>query len=60
MESKTFYTVKEVMDILGIGRNTIYDMINEEFFPVIKRKKIIRIPKHAFDKWFDSYSNAKE
>lgn len=56
MENKTVYKVEEVMKILGVGKNTIYDMVNDKVFPVIRRKRTIIIPKHAFDKWFASFS----
>ena len=50
MDSKV-YTVKEVMDILKISKNTAYDLIKQEGFPVIKIKNTYRIPKVAFDEW---------
>lgn len=56
LENKTFYTTKEVMKILGVSKNTLYNMINENYFPVIKHKRTIRIPRIAFDKWVAGYN----
>jgi excisionase family DNA binding protein len=47
------YTVKEVMDIIKISKNTAYDLIKQEGFPVIKIKNTYRIPKVAFDEWLN-------
>ncbi len=56
MENKTVYKVEEVRQILGVSKNTLYDMINDNMFPVIRRKRTIIIPRIAFDKWFASFS----
>lgn len=47
------YTVNDIMDILNIGKNTAYDLIKQERFPVIKIKSVFRIPKKGFEEWIN-------
>ncbi len=48
---KTVYTVSEVKDILGIGRNAAYKLCDGKTFPVRKVGKTILIPIKTFEKW---------
>lgn len=52
-EKKT-YTVAEIMEILGIGRTTAYDLIKKGEFKVIRVGRTVRIHKESFDQWFDN------
>lgn len=52
-EKKT-YTVAEIMEILGIGRITAYDLIKKGEFKVIRVGRAVRIHKEFFDQWFDN------
>ena len=52
-EKKT-YTVVEIMEILGIGRTTAYDLIKKGEFKVIRVGRAVRIHKESFDQWFDN------
>ena len=52
-EKKT-YTVAEIMEILGIGRTTAYDLIKKSEFKVIRVGSAVRIHKESFDQWFDN------
>lgn len=53
MESKC-YTVKEIQNILSIGKNAVYALISDAPFRVIKIGKTYRIPKESFDKWLNT------
>ena len=48
---KTVYTVSEVKEILGIGRNAAYKLCDGKTFPVRKIGKTILIPIRTFEKW---------
>lgn len=48
------YTVKDIQEILNIGKNTAYQLINSNPFPVIRIGKTYRIPKEAFDRWLNN------
>ena len=45
------YTLEEIKDILKIGRNSSYNLLNENYFKIIKLGKIVRISKKSFDNW---------
>lgn len=48
---KATYTVKEVKEMLGIGENKAYEMVQCGIIPNIKMGKRYIIPKVAFDNW---------
>ena len=50
---KRFYTVKELQEILGISRPTVYELLKMELFSWVKIGTTYRISKNSFDKWFD-------
>lgn len=43
--------VNDLMKILRIGRNTAYDLIKQEGFPLMKIKSDFRIPKRQLIEW---------
>ncbi|MEE1492930.1 MAG: helix-turn-helix domain-containing protein [Massilioclostridium sp.] len=45
------YKVEDIMKILSIGKNSAYNLIKQNLFPVIRVKKSIRIPKDPFLEW---------
>lgn len=53
---KLVYSVKDVANLLNIGMNKAYDLINQKEIPVIKMGRTIRIPKKAFESWLNSIS----
>lgn len=48
------YTVKDIQEILKIGKNTAYQIIESRQFKVIRIGKTYRIPKEAFHKWLNN------
>ena len=50
---KICYTVKELQEILGISRPTVYELLKMEVFSWVKIGTTYRISKNSFDKWFD-------
>ena len=55
---KRTYTVAEIQDILGIGRNAAYDIVRKGYFSSVRIGGIIRISKRSFDAWLDGELNA--
>ena len=51
---RAVYNVSDIMEILNIGKNTAYELIKQDGFPVIKIKSTYRIPKKAFHNWLDN------
>ena len=46
-----YYTPKEIMEILGVSKNTAYKLLKEEGFPCFKIGGAYRIPRKKFDQW---------
>lgn len=55
--NKRVYTCKEVQDILGISRTTVYNLINSKVFHSVRIGGQYRISKISFDKWLDNQSD---
>ena len=51
---KRVYTVEEIMDILNIGKNTAYALVNSGVFHFVKVGGHYRISKKSFDRWLDN------
>lgn len=54
---KRIYTVDEIQDILGIGRNSAYSLVKSGVFHSVRIGGNIRISKKSFDDWLDSQMN---
>ena len=52
MESR-FYSVKELQEILGLSRTTVYELLKAKLFRWIKVGKKYRILKKSFDDWME-------
>lgn len=50
---KRCYTVKEIQDILGISRPTVYELLKKNKFRWIQIGTKSRISKKSFDGWLD-------
>ena len=50
---KRCYTVKEVQDILGISRPTVYELLKKNEFRWVQIGNKYRISKSSFDEWLD-------
>lgn len=50
---KVVYTVLELMDIMGIGRNSAYDLVNSKQFPVKHIGKKMVVPIKPFNEWLE-------
>jgi excisionase family DNA binding protein len=49
-------TVKELAEILRIGRSSAYELCRQNAFPVVRVGKSIRIPKGALLDWVERES----
>lgn len=55
---KDVLTVKDIMEILQIGRNSAYKLVNSGSFRILKIGKQIRIPKASLEKYLNGdYDN---
>ena len=58
-ENKKVYEAEDIQKILKIGKNKVYDFLedvysNTNFFKVIKIGKLYRVPKKSFNDWLNS------
>lgn len=56
MFEKRTYTVPEIQDILGIGKNSAYSLVKSGVFRSVRVGGSIRISKKSFDNWLDEKS----
>ncbi len=52
-QEKRCYTVKELQEILGISRPTVYELLKKNEFRWIRIGTKYRISKKSFDEWLD-------
>lgn len=57
---KRVYTVDEIQDILGIGRNSAYNLVKSGLFHSVHIGGNIRISKKSFDEWLDKQTDASQ
>lgn len=48
------YTILEVKEILGLGRDATYKLVKREGFPKIVEGRKTVIPKVAFEQWMNN------
>ena len=53
---KRCYTVKEVQEMLGISRPTVYELLKKNEFRWFQIGNKYRISKKSFDEWLDQKS----
>ena len=60
MAEKRCYTVKDLQDILGVSRPSVYDLLKKNEFRWILVGGKYRISKKSFDIWLDDESEDVE
>lgn len=60
MAEKRCYTVKDLQDILGMSRPSVYDLLKKNEFRWILVGGKYRISKKSFDTWLDDESEDVE
>ena len=58
-ENKKVYEAEDIQKILKIGKNKVYDFLEDVYsnthsFKVIKIGKLYRVPKKSFNDWLNS------
>ena len=43
----------EVMEVLGIGRSMVYEMLASGDLPSVRVGRLIRVPSKALEEWID-------
>lgn len=58
MNEKRCYTVAEIQEILGCGRQAVVSLIKKKAFSAVKLTSgAYRISKVSFDQWLDQQEN---
>ena len=57
-DGKRCYTAKDLQQILGISRPTVYELLKEKKFSWVQIGTKYRISKSSFDKWLDQNMNS--
>ena len=57
-KDKVVYEPEDIQKILGLGRNKVYEFLedvylNTHFFKVIKIGKLYKVPIKSFDSWLN-------
>ena len=47
-------TVLDVAEVMGISRNSAYELVHSKGFPKVTVGKMYRIPKVRFEQWLNS------
>lgn len=55
--AETYYTVKDIKEILNMGNTTVYKLVNQPDFPKMKIGKKWLIPKSKFESFMNRWSN---
>ena len=50
---RNYYTVKDIMAILGISRPTVYSLLKQKLFRWLMLGGKYRISKQSFDEWLE-------
>ena len=51
MAERLTYSVAEVAELLGLGKNSAYDLAASGAFPVLRSGRRLLIPRQAFLRW---------
>lgn len=51
-------SVEQAAQLLGVGRNAVYNMVHEGSIPYVRFGRLIKIPRSALEAWLQSQSSA--
>jgi len=54
MENTRVYDMKQVGQLLGLSKCTVYKLAHENAFPVVQLGKQYLSPRAAFDRWLET------
>lgn len=52
-EYPSVLTPEDIMNILGIGRKTVYEFLNKPPFNVVRVGRLIKVSKEVFVSWLE-------
>jgi excisionase family DNA binding protein len=51
MEERVLLRADEVRAMLGIGRSKVFEMMASGELPVVRMGRLVRVPRHALERW---------
>ena len=60
MNDKALLRAEEVARVLGIGRSKAYEMIARGELPSLRIGRLVRVPRHALDRWIAEHTEWRE
>ena len=54
MDEREFYTVKDIMKIMGLSKNTAYRLIHERGLKASRVGNMVMVRKSDFEAWLES------
>lgn len=58
MNESLTLSVPEAAQLLGVGKNALYQMIHDGVVPHLKFGRNIRIPRRALEEWLNTRASA--
>lgn len=58
LTSRLLLKADEAAQMLGIGRGTVYAMMNDGTLPTVRMGRAVRIPLDALRRWIEGRTNA--
>lgn len=55
MKKELFYSIDDLCNILGVGKNTVYILLKNNTIPNTIIAKKYKVPRKIFDSWFEEY-----
>jgi excisionase family DNA binding protein len=52
--------IRHIIDVMGVSRDTAYNLIYQRGFPAMRVGKQIRVPKDRFRRWLDEQTGEDE
>ena len=57
MSEKFVLTPMEAAEMLGVGRNKIYELLRSDSFPVLNIGRLKRVPRQELQEWITQNCN---
>lgn len=58
LTNRLLLKAEEAAQMLGLGRGTVYAMMNDGTLPTVRMGRAVRIPMDALRRWIEGRTNA--
>ena len=53
-------TIRHIIDVMGVSRDTAYNLVHRRGFPAMHIGKQIRVPRDEFKRWVETQATLDE